>query len=337
MASILIHGNKKPKQNTLETGSLAIEAALEISIFATVVFSLICVIQMIFVYAVTKNAAINTAEKISEYSCIFFKSGLSDVSESIKMKAINAVGAKDEGFTLIQELANVGIDMVESSVWESTAYKMMEDEIETELGKAGTKIFDIKLKTLLSSSFFLSGSEFTIYATTESDWLVPWFFGGKSFKTTAKVSANAWLYGAFSGYDVSEINVWSLNQLQRGRVLNEVFGGNLPQMFPTIDIMDKKMGRVTAIVSIDTTKKTYQDPLNYKKQILNEVRNLKAFTTATCDGVTVNESDYTSKRLLVITPENIQTEAQMQAGFEATMEAPPGVSIEFIAYQKSGA
>lgn len=337
MENIVTRGKKRNARIIDDKASLSIEAALCLSMFVVLVYSLVVIIQFIFVRSIAKNAAINSAEKISKYSCIFFKSGLADVSENIKGKALKAIGTDNSALRLIRGLADKGIDAVESAAWEGVCRSIMEEEIENELGKTSGNIFDVKLKNLLGSSFFLQGSEFTICATVESDLLVPWIFGGKSIVTTAGASADAWLYGAFSGYDVSDINVWELNQMKRGTVLNSIFGGNLPQMFPTIDIFDSKGKSVTAIISIDTTKKTYKDPATLTNQLIKEAKRLKAFTDGTCDGVTVTENDYTQKELLVIFPENLQTEEQIMATYEAMLECINlGILIRFESYQRSG-
>ncbi len=332
-----IGGRWKMRNRIDERGSLTLEAAMEICLFSMVCFSLLSIMQYIYLYAVTFNVAAETAEKISAYSCVFFRSGLGNLSDSVKTKAIAAVRSKDGDFDVIAELAEVSIEKVGSAAWGAAAKSIAENILDKEVKEKGKNIFNIRITSVLGSEFFEKGNRFTVVLTAESPFVFPWPESGKScFQVSVRVSGNAWLYGAFSGYNVSDINVWSLDNFKRGRVLEEIFNGNMPDKFPTVDIFDEKSRTVTMIVSLDTTSQTNRNSKKLYENIVNEAKKLQAFTEAKCDGVTILKSDYDTKRMLLVFPDNRQTEEQMEAVTEASMRVGMmGIVMETVNYQTS--
>lgn len=320
-----------------ERGSLSIEAAVEISVFSFLVFGLICVIQFICVYAITYRATMNSAEKVAEYSCIFFKNGLDSLSNSVKAKAINAVGTDDGDFNLFTQLASEGLDAVSDEAFKGVCRQVVQNELKSECEIIKNFPIDIQLESLDGSSFFRKGNEFRICVKVKSDFLFPFILvGKKNLSVSVKINGNAWIYGAFSGYNVSEINVWKLDKFKRGTVVENVFGGNLPKDFPTIDIYDEKAESVTMIVSVDTTLDSYQKGSDLKKKLKADAEKLIEFEGASAEGVTVNKSDYKTKKMLLVIPENVLNSQQMNALSEiGSFLGANNVKFETVSYQRS--
>ena len=84
----------------------------------------------------------------------------------------------------------------------------------------------------------------------------------QGIETVCRVSGNGWLYGGTTRYTVGDINVWELSNLKRGKVIEEVFGSNLPEFFPAVDLYDERSKTVTAFVSIDVTSPHYRSEAN---------------------------------------------------------------------------
>ncbi|MDX1359620.1 MAG: hypothetical protein R3232_12370, partial [Clostridia bacterium] len=54
-------------------------------------------------------------------------------------------------------------------------------------------------------------------------------------------------------------SVWELPPNERGRKIEEIFGGGLPEFFPVLDAYDPISGHAASIVSMDTTLGKYID------------------------------------------------------------------------------
>lgn len=100
------------------------------------------------------------------------------------------------------------------------------------------------------------------------------------------------------------IVVWDLAPIERGKVIEAVFGGGLPEFFPVIDAYDEISGNAASIISIDTTLSYYESGTQIKNTIVENVKELTAFKYGKYEEYTITDKDIESRELIVVIPEN---------------------------------
>lgn len=127
--------------------------------------------------------------------------------------------------------------------------------------------------------------------------------------------------------------VWSLGNLERGRIIRQTFGANLPFEFPVIANFDS--GTATMIKSMDTTAAYYQNSENLKEKIMGYTKELKNFKGGRHGDAEVNGSSINQRVLKLIIPENDLTSSNQAALDEcARLSETYGIRIEIIRYQQ---
>ncbi|MBQ7444546.1 MAG: pilus assembly protein [Clostridia bacterium] len=295
-------------RNIGESGSVSLEAAIAVPMFFFFMFGIISLLHYSALYFITANAALNASEKLSSDACIFYESGLDNLKDDVRRKAVSLLPTDGASGDIVSYLAGTAFEKLESGAVEAVMFEVFKHELKNELESSGIPI-DAEVVMLLGSSFFENGNEFRLCVRTKSNYLIPNIFTGRKGVTVDYiVEGNAWLYGGCPRYKAEDINVWDLEPLERGRVLEEVFGSNLPEMFPVIDIFDRKTGEAAMIVSCDVTAPTYRSFEKVKAVITKAASKLSSFGGGESGGVTVRENEIRSKRLIVIFPDNVADE-----------------------------
>jgi len=116
---------------------------------------------------------------------------------------------------------------------------------------------------------------------------------------------------AFSNTEDSSADaVWELGNFQRGTILNEKFGGNLPFTYPVISKWEN--GTATSIKSIDMTAPSYQSGMTLEQKILGHLFDLSHyFGTNTPWGsqeIFIQAEDIKRKSLFLVIPKNAPME-----------------------------
>ncbi len=99
-------------------------------------------------------------------------------------------------------------------------------------------------------------------------------------------------------------SVWELPPVQRGKVLESLFGGSLPEFFPVLDAYDQVSGHAASIVSIDTTLDLYSDGCELKKTIIEKADELSAYKFGKYEDVLITDKDIDTRELIIVIPEN---------------------------------
>lgn len=285
-------------------GSLSLEAAIIIPVFCAFVLFLVSILQYYALYVVTANACISSAEKLSGDVSIFYNLGLDSLDARVRTKAVELLPEDGISGQIAAVLAGKAIDSVESAAFEAVMKTAVENELQKEIERSGIPI-EAHVISLIGSSFLENGGEMKLCVRTGSDYLFPNFVtGNKGVKVDYSLSFDGWLYGGCPRYKVSDINVWELHNFERGRVLEELYGGNLPDKFPVIDIFDKKTGECFMIVSVDTTAPTYRSYENLRKLVSENADRLSSFKGGDCDGVKITEAQIRSKKIILVIPDN---------------------------------
>ena len=104
--------------------------------------------------------------------------------------------------------------------------------------------------------------------------------------------------------------VWDLPPAQRGKELESLFGGGLPEFFPVLDAYDMISGHAASIVSIDSTLGLYDDGQILKKTIIQKADELASYEYGEYEEVMIVGKDIDSRELIIIIPENPLNEIQ---------------------------
>ncbi len=319
-----------------DKGSVSIEAAIALPIFGFFVLALVSLIQYQALYLITANACITAAEKLSCDACIFYNSGLDSLKKDVRDKAVDLLPGDLASEQISTVLAGVAFDKIESAACESVMFTVFENEFENELRKSG---FPMKadVVSLVGSSFFENGTEFSLKVRTKSDYLLPNIFTGKKgIAVDYEVKGDAWLYGGCPRYSVNDINVWELSNFRRGRVLEEIYGANLPSMFPVIDKFDSRTGECVMLLSIDATAPSYSDYENLRKTVFGNAKKLKDFNGGRLDDTVVEPWDIKSKKIILILPDNVaKSKAKELMDLTLGCVAKYGIKVEISFYQHS--
>ena len=328
------HINCNPDESE---GSISIEGAITSVFFSFTVFFLIGMLQYFCLYYMTANAAIAASEKLACDSCIFYKSGLESLKESVRRKAMDCLPEDGLSGKIANELASVAFSKIESGAWTAVMEGVLAEELEKERVKSGLP-FKAEVVSMAGSEFYERGNEFTVRVYTKSDYIFPVIFGrGNGVRAFFCLKGNGWLYGGCSRYTIDEINVWELPPLKRGRVLEEIYGSNLPSFFPVIDIIDRKTGVVTMLYSIDGTAPTYNSERELLRKVLKMAEKLAAFEEGECDGVVVKKKEVKSRKMILILPDNLNgvenAEKLLRISNECMVKC--GITVEVSCYQHS--
>ena len=318
-------------------GSISIEGAITSAFFSFTVFFLIGMIQYFCLYYMTANAVLTASEKLACDSCIFYKSGLESLKENVRRKAMDCLPEDGMSGKIANELALVALSKIESGAWTAVMQGVLAEELEKERVKSGLP-FKAEIVSLAGSEFYENGNEFTVKVYTRIDYVFPVIFGkGAGVRAFFCLKGNGWLYGGCSRYTVDEINVWELPSLKRGRVLEEIYGSNLPSFFPVIDIIDRKTGVATMLYSVDATAPSYASERELLRKVLNMAEKLAAFEEGECDGVTVTKKEIKSKKMILILPDNLSglenAEKLLRISNECMVRC--GITVEVSFYQHS--
>ncbi len=128
-------------------------------------------------------------------------------------------------------------------------------------------------------------------------------------------------------------DIWSFGNLERGQIIRQTFGANLPFEFPVIASFNS--GTATMIKSMDTTAAYYQNPENLKEKISGYIKELKDFKGGKHGSTEITENSISQRVLKLVIPENSITPDNQAALDECTrLSAANGIQLEVIRYQE---
>ena len=114
-------------------------------------------------------------------------------------------------------------------------------------------------------------------------------------------------------------SVWLLSPVERGKAIESIFGGGLPEFFPVIDAFDEISGHAASIVSADTTLDSYASGTELKNVLMQKADELASFKFGEYDETVITGKDIDSRELILIIPENPLNENQQSAINECYM------------------
>ncbi len=125
------------------------------------------------------------------------------------------------------------------------------------------------------------------------------------------------MYSYFTKWDSDTVkngeSVWLLPPVERGKAIESIFGGGLPEFFPVIDAFDEISGHAASIVSADTTLDSYASGTELKNVLMQKADELASFKFGECDETVITGKDIDSRELILVIPENPLNEKQQLA------------------------
>lgn len=160
----------------------------------------------------------------------------------------------------------------------------------------------------------------------------PFLFRAIIIRQTAV--SRAWLGGDEPSPPVVE-DIWSLDNLTRGKRIRELFGGNLPFSFPGLSAY--KNGKATLIRSMDTTAASYQTAEKVEAALKGYVDEIAEYpgqqTPWGSDKIVIMPEGISIRELIFVIPENeISAEVQSALQLCRSYADERSVSLRIIRY-----
>lgn len=135
-----------------------------------------------------------------------------------------------------------------------------------------------------------------------------------------------------------DMNIWKLDNFQRGEMLRRRFGGNLPFGFPVLSGFQNNSALI--IKSMDLTKSTWDSPLNVKEKMTGDMELLANYSGNLFpwgkDGILIRQEDIHNRYIKFIFPENIDFKVYEGIFTDVRNQGMlNNVQVEYIFFQKS--
>ncbi|MBE7065660.1 MAG: hypothetical protein E7384_07625 [Ruminococcaceae bacterium] len=309
-------------------GSVSVEAAIILPFMFLIFFVFVSIFQYAAAYLNVYQAADMTARYMSYYSGIYYREGLKQLDGYMTQTLYNEFG--DKGSVA----AEVFTGVTDNVACCAMANIIFNRQIEKNSNIPINNFYAIEKVSFAGSSFFKSGSKFELKVNCCIDTFfpLPEFFY-KGYFIDIEIKGNGWLGGDYFIKE-SEPSVWELENFERGKIIEEYLGCNLPYDYPVVDSFDRKKGMVTLVRSIDHTTKTYLKTEQLKRTLEESLFKLCNFKGteghSDIDGDNVIRADKIKKRkLILVVPENDMTAAQTKVILEFSTKCVFS-NVEFV-------
>ncbi len=324
-------------------GSIALEFALILPLFLTAVFLLAALLQCLYVYHVAEKALYQTSGILCDYA-YFYHRGLMEKGEDALLAQLSGfLPANDqESDDLWERLSGYldfrnGLERADDLLYQEAANFIFRCCL-----KGQEHLFDTI--SFAGSTFFNGDDRVILQLRCDVPLLLPLpvpLLSG--FTLTYCLPSRAWMAGDrwwAEEAGETELSVWSLAPLERGKEIRKRFGGNLPEFYPVISRYQD--GCATVIKSLDHTAETYQSGKNMKNTLYQMAKKLEAFSGTAGDSAVPREQwiepgEIRQKKLLLVLPVNPTSAEQEAILFEFSLFCVScGIMIEIERYQESG-
>ncbi len=329
-----------------KSGSLTVEASIALPIFICVILSIILFIRILYVEQTMQHAITEAANEIGMYSYVYVGCGIDQASNRIGEKIADVFNNNIEEFMNgLKLFSNKSTDLMKGSInnealdlFKTLGDKTISIDMLNVVSLPLIKMFvmknlkegdlDInkKLKYLgvvngvegldFSDSRLLNdGDNVKIVVKYKLKIPLPINFLS-NINIKQNVLVRAWLGGENpeeseegSGADPNidpNGSIWDLSDFQRGKIIQEKLGRNLPDKFPVI--AQNNNGDIAKIRSIDLEDKTYKNPNQLKNEMISEINRLANFKGARYGKVEILEKDIKSRKIIFVFPEVLDNE-----------------------------
>lgn len=286
------------------SGSITLETVLLMPIFIGILLFFLSVMQLAAARNLLEISVLKTADAFCKWAPLY-RNDLLQKAQNEALGSFSDVlfGEMKESGDLLGQLVDLrsvsekSLDLVYQFAAQTLCTTYINQDLLTEKG-----ILHMKSVDFSRSSFFSSGTEkIRLTASCDVETYFPF-----PVKISFSVFCRAWGGGrlpyVYAGDDTETKGIWAENNFTRGKILRQMYGGNLPDQFPVIAAFEN--GTAISIKSLNHTAKTYQNPKAMEQAIMEMIHALAMFEGAEYGGVTVAKEQILRKKLILILPEN---------------------------------
>ncbi len=306
--------DKVTKQSS--SGSVVVETAMIIPLLLFALLLFVRLLQVVALQNCVERATLQTAKTLSQYAVLYHAYGMVTLEETV-LQELNVEQMED--FIDLRGYIQVGEDRLYGAATERFIEYYLEQDPLVEHGYV--QYDDLSCK---GSTFFAGNDDIILSVSCKAYQLLP-------VGTTLRF--RGWVRGdsPLSSLMQEGVSVWSFDNFTRGKMIRDIFGGDLPYDYPVIASF--KDGVALMIKSMDTTKPTYQNPDKLKQEVQGMIEKLRDFQGA--PGA-IEPAEIQTKKLLLVVPENTAPE-QANVLFEVTGQQGVihHIQVEIQFYQES--
>lgn len=298
------------------SGSVVVETAMVIPVLLFALLLFVRLLQIVVLQNCVERATLQTAKTLSQYAVLYHAYGMVTLEENV-LQELDVVQLED--FIDLRGYIQAG----ENALYSAAAEEFIEYYLQQDpLVKNGyVQYGDLSC----NGSMFFAGNDDVMLSVSCNAY--------ELFPVGTTLRFRGWVRGdsPLSSLLQAGVSVWSFDNFTRGKMIRDIFGGDLPYDYPVIASFKDGVARM--IKSMDTTKPTYQDSEKIKQEVQAMIEKLKDFQGVSGE---IEPEAIKTKKLLLVIPENTAPE-QANALFEVTrnQSVVHHVQVEVQFYQKS--
>lgn len=301
-------------------GSVTIETAIIMPFFLIVLLFFVSFLQIVAAENILNKAALNVADKMCKWAPVYKNLLMDDLKDITFSKISESLGdefgeyfngALDDYILEILQLEKIG-EYSYDYIYGYVSQKMCESYIEDNV-LIKKNIVKVDKLNLYKSDFFHKGSNFIqLKAELAIDTYLPF-----DYLIKTNIDCAAWGSGVVphvsvdSSKESNNSGIWKEDNFTRGKVIRQMYGGNLPDTFPVISKFEN--GMATMIKSLNHTSATYQDSSVFERTITGMINSMYYFNGGSSGGITIKNNDIYCKTIILVLPENDLTVTQQKA------------------------
>ena len=298
-----------PKRGRHFYGSIVLEAAISIPLVLSLLFGMLSSITLVNAELYLQRATENVISELN-VTISFAANGFICLDEVTGYFGIGNADFEDkelieEGLGVIGAISGVtGIDL-EDVLSTAIMGRYVRDRVLVEYEKL-VKNGWVYEELLSDVSVYLDycGDERSIYVRVFYSLGVGDFNVSRSYTSSIALYTDDYPIGKTSTDDNKDQNgdIWEKENFERGTILREKYGGDLPYNYPVISAFSE--GEAVSIKSVDTTAPKYQTEMGIDKKVKSCIDDLSGFNGAKYGNIDISEEDIKSRKLILVIPEN---------------------------------
>lgn len=306
-------------------GSVTLEMAILMPIVIGTLLFFIWLMQLLCLQNALEHAVLKASVDFRKYAIVYHEYGVAKLEKSLLEQLDSDVA---ESFIDLRGAAQSGQDYLYGKAVEAlVSYYLDQDPF---VRNGYLQYQDL---SCVGGTFFDRNDDIYLNVRCKSG-LVP---------VGTSIRFRGWIRGDSPVASITEsgISVWSFDNFTRGKIIRDVFGGDLPYDYPVIASFEH--GTITMIKSIDVTKPAYQDARRFASEVQEMIGRLCAFKGTEGDksveeSLWIKENEIQTRKLLLVLPENPMTPEQSTALLQVISSDAvlKNVEVEIKTYQKSG-
>ena len=296
-----------PKKKNSAYGSIVLEAAISIPLVLSLLLGMLSSITLVNAELYLQRATENVVSELN-VTITFAANGFICLDEITGYLGIGNADFEDkelveEGLGIIGAVSGVtGIDL-EDVVSTAVLGRYVRDRILVEYGKLIENGW-VYERLLSDVSVYLDycGSEHSIYVRVFYSLGAGNYTVSRSYTSSIALYADDYPIGQSASDNKEQDDIWEKENFERGTILREKYGGDLPYNYPVISAFSE--GEAVSIKSVDTTAPKYQTESGLDKKVKNCIDDLSGFNGAKYGNIEISDEDIRSRKLILVIPEN---------------------------------